>query len=271
VQITTTSGCDTTLSAEVLPLPLPIASFDVDSVVCKGDPLFFTNTSDAPVWSWYFAGLASARDRHPQHTYTTAGIQQAMLVVENIERCRDTLRKQIQVKQLDLSLTATPPVSHQDEVVTLQTHAPEPYLVTAWLPEPFFADQQAFHQSIPIDTTRYFTVMAQSAHGCIDTATVLVTIHPLIFLPTAFSPNGDGRNDYYRPAIRGEGVTIRSMRVFDRWGREVWSGQGSAAFQGWDGTYSGNPAQVGTYYYSIEAETHTGKTIREKGDLTLVR
>ncbi len=271
VQLTTTSGCDTTLYAEVLPLPLPPVSYEADTIICKGVPLSFTNTSDTPVWTWHFGDSNTAKEQDPQHIYGESGRYKTMLIAENVEGCRDTAVKTIEVKELLLSLSASPSVLNVEESVTLHTSAPEAYRVTAWLPESFFTDQSAFDQYVRIDTTRTFTVTAISDYGCTDTASVLVTTHPLLYLPTAFTPNGDGRNDYFRPAISGGPVTVRTFRIFDRWGRDVWSGQGSSDAVGWDGSCNGVPAQVGTYYYTIEAETHTGQMIRQKGDVMLVR
>jgi gliding motility-associated-like protein len=271
VHMTTTSGCDTTLYADVLPLPLPPVSYEVDTIVCKGMPLSFTHTSEAPVWNWFFGDGSTTDERHPQHIYPEAGIYKVLLVAENLEGCRDTATKNIRVKDLQLSLTATPGLLNRGETVSLQTHAPEPYRITMWLPEAFFADQSAYRQLITIDTTRIFTITGQSEYGCADTASVWLTIHPRVFLPTAFTPNGDGQNDYFRPAVSGEPLTIYIFRIFDRWGHEVWSGQGSAAATGWDGMIQGTPAELGVYFYTIEAETHTGKTIRQQGDVTLLR
>ncbi len=271
VQLTTTSGCDTTLYAEVLPLPLPPVSFDGDTIICKGDPLLFTNTSDALMWKWLLGNGDTARERAVTHVYARAGIYKALLIAENIEGCKDTAVKNIYVKELSLSLTATPDLLNMGESTLLHTSAPEPYRITAWLPEQLFSDQSAYSQQTDADTTRTYTVMGESDYGCVDTVSVLVTTHPVLFLPTAFTPNGDGRNDMFRPAIGGAAVTVSSFHIFDRWGREVWSGQGSSDAVGWDGSYNGAPAEVGTYYYTIEAETHTGKMIRQKGDVTLLR
>src|SRR5690606_27478792 len=74
VQVTTTSGCDTTLHTEVWPLPMPEAMYDADTIVCKGVPLSFTNGCDAPVWEWHFGDGSMSRERNPGHVYVQPGI-----------------------------------------------------------------------------------------------------------------------------------------------------------------------------------------------------
>jgi len=89
-----------------------------------------------------------------------------------------------------------------------------------------------------------------------------------IGFPTAFSPNGDGRNDVFRPVVYGE-FTGYFMAVYDRWGERVF--QSYRKDEGWDGTYKGTPAESGVYYYMCNYEcTKLGNKVI-KGDVTLVR
>ncbi len=271
VQLTTSAGCDTTLNTEVWPLPAPLASFETDTVVCKNDPVHFKNTSEALLWQWHFGDGTKTEAHDPEHRYAGTGNYAVALIVENLERCTDTAYKTIQVKELELQLTSDRHTVTWNEQVMLQTSAPVPYHIITWQPEYLFTDQQAYRQQFTADTTCMFTVTGTSEYGCTDTAMVMITVHPILYLPTAFSPNGDGRNDFFRPVVNGSPVVVRNFRIFDRWGREVWNGQGDSAIAGWDGTYNGIPAAIGTYFYRIEMETGTGKAMIEKGDVTLIR
>ena len=155
--------------------------------------------------------------------------------------------------------------------ITLQSSASEPYTVSAWKPLGLFAQQADFSQSVKLDSSTRFTVIGRSAYGCIDSASITVAVRPLVFLPSAFSPNGDGRNDRFRPLNAGNTIRVRYFYIYDRWGKMVWGSEGSAALAGWDGTYNGTPAELGTYFYTINLETPAGTTIWQKGDVTLVR
>jgi gliding motility-associated-like protein len=87
-------------------------------------------------------------------------------------------------------------------------------------------------------------------------------------LPTAFTPNGDGLNDVFRPKIFC-GITEFDLQVFNRWGQKVFESQNSA--DGWDGTYLGAKMTSGVYVYVMKYRTasHVSKT--SKGTVALIR
>jgi len=91
-----------------------------------------------------------------------------------------------------------------------------------------------------------------------------------LFIPNAFSPNGDGTNDRFRvlPTCLIQQYTIE---IFNRWGQRVFTGYSTDA--AWDGTYKGQPAERGIYYYLITAapSDKTKGMIEQKGDITLIR
>lgn len=106
--------------------------------------------------------------------------------------------------------------------------------------------------------------------GCKDTAHVHIDLDYSMFetIPNAFSPNGDGRNDIFRVThIRYQ--RIIEFKIFNRWGQQVFSDTGNNA--GWDGTYNGEPADVGVYNYLIRIVTPEGKQRVYKGNVSLIR
>jgi gliding motility-associated-like protein len=91
---------------------------------------------------------------------------------------------------------------------------------------------------------------------------------PKVFVPSAFTPNGDGRNDQLRPIAVG--IThIDYFRVYNRWGELVFSTTTNG--KGWDGTVNGKPQQTNTYAWIVQAIDYTGKTFFQKGTVTLIR
>ncbi|RYZ14023.1 MAG: gliding motility-associated C-terminal domain-containing protein, partial [Sphingobacteriales bacterium] len=92
-----------------------------------------------------------------------------------------------------------------------------------------------------------------------------------ISLPNAFSPNGDGRNDVFR-IVAGKHVKSVSLRMYDRWGNEVFSMSNPSDF--WDGTYKGTPAPIATYYYVMTVwfdNTFQNSSKMYKGEVNLIR
>jgi gliding motility-associated-like protein len=88
-----------------------------------------------------------------------------------------------------------------------------------------------------------------------------------VFMPSAFSPNGDGLNDKYFPKFNGY-HRLHIFRITNRWGQTVFENTNSDAQ--WDGTYNGVPQDMGVYFYYIKYDCG-GKTLETKGDCTLVR
>ena len=87
-----------------------------------------------------------------------------------------------------------------------------------------------------------------------------------IFIPTGFTPNGDGENDIFRP-VPDYGYILKSISVYDRWGREVFN----ANTGGWNGNTGATAAPLGTYFYRMVFGCILGGTEERSGDITLIR
>jgi gliding motility-associated-like protein len=121
----------------------------------------------------------------------------------------------------------------------------------------------------PNDTMTY-VVTGIDENGCIatDTVTVYVIGELAVGIPTAFSPNGDGFNDNWAPAVTGSGY-VESYMIYNRYGELVY--QGSSGTPGWNGIYNGELQGIGTFVVNIKAVTSLGEQRDLKGSFTLVR
>jgi len=89
-----------------------------------------------------------------------------------------------------------------------------------------------------------------------------------IYLPTAFTPNADGKNDVFRiPSMNKNKLLV--LNIYNRTGQLVF--QTNNASVGWDGTYKNEPLDTGTYFYYTEMEGITGKRLAKKGYVLLLR
>jgi gliding motility-associated-like protein len=112
--------------------------------------------------------------------------------------------------------------------------------------------------------------VTNSVTGCSSETekTVIVTPYFRLFIPSAFTPNGDGLNDIFE--ITGKSVEEYDLRIFDRWGGSMY--QSSSISQHWDGKVSGgHDATQGAYVYRIVVKDHTGKEHEYTGTVTLLR
>ncbi|MES2847741.1 MAG: gliding motility-associated C-terminal domain-containing protein, partial [Bacteroidota bacterium] len=169
----------------------------------------------------------------------------------------------------DVVISAIPNPPATGEVVTISTSSPTPYSVISWEPSDRFASQNAITQQLVADSNMQIIVTAQSSNGCI--ARVLFDLKvkkPTDFwMPNAFTPNGDGSNDYFS----AYGTTIKKglLRIYNQWGQLLY--ETTDIKGGWDGKYKGLPQPVGVYAYVVFAEMYNGSSVTDKGFLNLIR
>ncbi|ATL48410.1 hypothetical protein COR50_15260 [Chitinophaga caeni] len=88
-------------------------------------------------------------------------------------------------------------------------------------------------------------------------------------IPNVFSPNGDGKNDIFKPGT-GETMYNYELRIYNRWGQMIFISHDQE--QGWDGTYNGQPVEIGTYVWWLSySKTSGGQIYVIKGDVTVIR
>jgi len=110
-----------------------------------------------------------------------------------------------------------------------------------------------------------------SLAGCTSTDTIDITVYkvkPGIFVPNSFTPNGDGLNDIFRPILVGM-KSLHYFKIYNRAGQLIFSSK--TQNQGWDGTFKGSPQDSSVFVWIVEGEDYLGKTIFEKGSVTLIR
>lgn len=116
----------------------------------------------------------------------------------------------------------------------------------------------------------FITTLIVTDGVCWDTATVVIEVfdESSILIPTVFTPNGDGNNDFFR--VDGVNLKYVEGEIYNRWGQKMFSWDNVNGM--WDGkTQSGADAADGTYFYIIRAEGLDGKEYFQKGTLTLIR
>ena len=127
--------------------------------------------------------------------------------------------------------------------------------------------------SNPVLTTNaevLFNIKISAQNGCVtvDTLQVRVFKEKYVYLPNAFTPNGDGVNDEFK--INPVGInSLNYFRIFNQWGQIVF--ETSSLSEGWDGKLNGVRQPLATYNWILEASDIYGNKIRESGSVTLIR
>ena len=119
----------------------------------------------------------------------------------------------------------------------------------------------------PIETTCY-TLKGESEFGCVayDEVCINVTKDWNVYIPNAFSPNGDSDNEIFIPV--GYGISDIKLYIFNRWGEVIFTSNNKII--GWDGTFHGNQCEQDVYVYKAEIKTMSGIKIFKTGHVTLL-
>jgi gliding motility-associated-like protein len=166
-----------------------------------------------------------------------------------------------------IELTPSDTVIGKGGSVKIRANASNDILSILWNPVsglnlPSVLDPEAS----PINSQQYIlTVVSQN--GCRNADSVNIIVKSPLYIPNAFTPNGDGRNDLFKiPA--GHGIENGSLSIYDRWGNLLYSA--TNLNQGWNGTLKENHLPSGTYVYMITGMRYN-QIIKLKGTITLIR
>ncbi len=139
-----------------------------------------------------------------------------------------------------------------------------------WKPDNFFSSGNIYEAWGVVKKTGYVMLTVTSRYGCVASDSALITTQPCceVYFPNAFTPNGDGKNDFFRPVTKGH-HEIASFRIVNRWGQVVFESKDER--HGWDGIYNGREQDAGAYYYYIKYMCREKDWIEEKGEFLLLR
>ncbi len=271
--------CSNTDSARLFVIELPDALFNVENC-CVYQPVPIENNSflsDLPVnFYWSFGNGDSSTDVVPNYIYTQPGTYTITLVIDN-GRCPDTMQRTITVYPLpqgQMQIQDTLTRVWREVRFTDITPSAVPIVDWLWqIGDTIISGVSDFTLVFP-DTGIYpVKLIITDANGCSDTlfARVVVEGEFTIWVPNAFSPNGDGVNDYFYPVGLLFDAQSIDFRIYNRWGDLIW--QTKTVGQGWDGIdqRTGKPAVEDAYVYVVEAVDFKGRVHRFVGTVTLLR
>jgi len=125
--------------------------------------------------------------------------------------------------------------------------------------------------SIAVIDSGLYTLHVKDANGCLGADSIHIsdsTCPQYVYIPTAFTPNGDGRNDVFRAVFAGPTSDFR-LAIYDRWGRVVF--ETTDPFKGWDGTSGGNQQPGGTYAWVCIYRLYQHPQRMQRGTVILIR
>ncbi len=285
----TFTNCTATFTDSLTVYPIPQALVAPDTTHgCPNLEVCFLNTSvsvNPSVYYWSFGDGSTAGDSAPCHTYVGPGVHDTAQLytvyfkITSSQGCVDSVTLDTVIKVIPLPVAAFTPSA----TVILQpateidfTNESLNSVTYLWNYSSVGIENAIVGSSTDVNPIYNFTqyglynvmLYAYNAYMCVDSTQQPITVLPPndFFIPNAFTPNGDGRNDEFFVQLQ-EGATLRSMKVFDRSGEKVFDG-----LEHWDGTYKGKPCPPNVYVYEcvIHLDTAPGDILR-KGSVTLIR
>lgn len=241
--------------------------------ICLGSGATFTDASqNGTAYSWSFGDGSTASSSPANHTYDSAGTYTVTYIVSNPSSCNgaDTVIKTIKVM--------TPPVADFTySPLTPETNVPTSFTNLSTNATSYLWDFGDATTTTDVNPSHFYKrtgdykvcLTAKNASKCPSTAckTVSADVRPLADLPTAFSPNGDGKNDML--FVRGAAIQTMDVKVFNRWGQKVF--ETTDMNVGWDGTFNGQPQPMDAYAFILNVVFIDGTTFEKKGNVTLLR
>lgn len=275
VQEHANNGCDGDIrTGTVLVKAPPIPNAGPDIVVCLGKTIQL-NGSGGTSYTWLPPlYLSNPGIPNPIVNVPGAGVYTYQLQVADNSGCATTQKDTVKV-------TVLPPVrvfAGNDTAITLN----RPFQLNAidvfnsgfnsytWTPAFGLNNTSIKNPVATLDRDMTYVVTARTANDCIaiDDIRIRVFLGPEIYVPTIFTPNGDGLNDIFIPTYVGI-KELKYFSVYNRFGEPVYTTTNQS--HGWNGQHKGQLQNNAAYVWQVAGVDYNGKTIFRKGTVILAK
>lgn len=264
------------------PFPQPEWIVDRDSG-CPPFTVRFTNQSqNANRYIWFFGDGSRSEEKDPVHVYKWSGYYDVTLIAKG-PGGEGVTEKRYHLKVLNRPYTYF-------QLAPSVLYLPQANLITKNLTTGSVAYQWDVFKSangqnvgnstrvepyFTLPDTGYYDVrlISVSNQGCYDTLQLpdVVYVNPrgFVYIPDAFTPNRDDRNDAFKPVGLNLQKDFYTFQIFNRWGQLIF--ESNDPEKGWDGTFNGQLCQSGVYVYKLQAKFYNGDNANYDGIVHLMR
>lgn len=259
-------------SVKVYVSPYPKANAGNDTTICYGASALLNGSITGAYFSWSpLATLTNATTLNP--IASPLATTNYLLTVRDTFYCpkpfTDTVIVSVVPRVLasagnDTSVVLGQPLQLEASGALTYVWTPSTWLSSTTIQNPVATITS------PIDSIRYY-VTAYTATGCNATGSVLVkvfTTGPDIFVPSGFTPNGDGKNDVLKPILVGIS-TLNYFKIYNRFGQLIFNT--SQTNTGWDGRINGELQATETFIYMAQGVDYLGRVVLRQGTSILIR
>lgn len=255
VQTVTADGCIDRASMELTNYPAPVARLDDDTVLCTGATRLLSPGDGFASYRW--------NDGSTNSTLPVGATGQYWVNVTDAQGC--STADTVTIKNIDPL-----PANFLPADTTICQYGSEIIKPDGVFSSYLWSDGSA-GASISVKTPGLYTLQVTDKYGCSGSDSILLTGKQCLigcYVPSAFTPDGNGKNDSFRPLLYGEVVGYK-FAVFNRWGQLVF--ESTEPSRGWDGNIQGVPQPAGTFvwycYYQLQGEPQQ----MQKGTVLLIR
>lgn len=250
------------------------AGFTVNGL-CRENPVYFDDTSSYRYGritgrKWDFGVPNSKLDtsllQRPVFKFPKGEVYTVRLTLQTNRGCEAVVTQNVRLYEVN-PFAGNDTILAKGETLRLQGSGGDTY---AWWPPSGLSDPNARDPLLLWNNEIDFVLRVSNRQGCVgyDSINIKYYTGPQFYIPNAFTPNGDGTNDYFRFIPVGI-KEYHFFRIFNRWGELMHS---SLDFRkGWDGYFKGRPAAVDTYLWILEGIDMYGNKLFKKGTVTLLR
>ncbi len=258
-------------------VPVPVIALDSVAGICTGDTLVLTVQNLTPQYSltydWAPDSLLLAGEGSASVLVSPAVSAWISVTVTTIDGCtqRDSVWVEVTGPPTGVvEATADRYTIYAGESTML--HAFPPGYTYSWSPSGSLSNPSAGHPvASPEQTTVYTLTVSNGGCSLRDTVRIRVLDYvcgePDVYIPNAFTPNGDGEND--RLYVRGNLIDKMLFRVYNSWGEKVFETTDQQV--GWDGIFRDRECDPAVFVYYLEITCIGGETYFKKGNVTLIR
>jgi gliding motility-associated-like protein len=279
VRVIDAIGCFTTVTVPVIIYPKPQAGI-IPSITsgCEPQCINFAAQTNATgtnvVYSWNLDGVVGAIGSTASTCFNKVGNYTPTLQITDANGCINTGTIVIPIypkPNAEFSFTPNKPTLYENEVELMDLTTNASVANWSWYVGGFILPNSAATITHRFeDIGNYMvTLLVRSDYGCLDTISKLIRVEDeyTLYIPNAFTPNGDGINDTFQP--KGSGFTKYELTIFDRWGQRLFVS--NDVVNAWDGVYKGIVCKDDVYTYKITLLTIGGKSKELTGTVTLLK
>jgi gliding motility-associated-like protein len=258
VTVTNAGGCTAAAVVTVTVYPQPTAIIAGPASICSGSSVVLTATGGGN-YLWSTSEITSSISITP-----TATSNYSVLV--SIGTCTAVASYTVTVLPTPVATAQSSVVINIGDNTTLTATGGGSY---SWVPSTGLSCTNCSDPVASPEQTTDYCVYVKNA-TCVDSACVTVTVDyncKPVYIPNAFSPNGDGDNDILY--VVGNCIKDMKLVIYNRWGQKVY--EGTDPKEGWDGIYKGKPEDTAVFDYYLTYKLITGTEGSKKGNVSLVR